>query len=57
MADARLIEAYDAKVAEGLLKASQQEAGLSGFLGVRFTEFAPGRLRSCSRRLATCTAA
>jgi uncharacterized protein (TIGR00369 family) len=46
MADARLIEAYDAKVAEGLLKASQQEAGLSGFLGVRFTEFTPGRLRA-----------
>lgn len=46
MADPRLIEAYDAKVAEGLLKASEQEAGLSGFLGVRLTEFVPGRLRA-----------
>ena len=46
MPDARAIEAYDAKIAEGFLRANERATGLPAFLGVRFAEFRPGILRA-----------
>lgn len=37
---------YDAKVAEGFLATNQKMTGLPAFLGIRFVEFSPGRLRA-----------
>jgi uncharacterized protein (TIGR00369 family) len=46
MPDPRAVEAFDARIAEGFLKANERLTGLPAFLGVRFTEFQPGVLRA-----------
>ena len=46
MPDPRAVEAFDAKIAEGFLRANEKLEGLPAFLGVRFTEFQPGLLRA-----------
>jgi uncharacterized protein (TIGR00369 family) len=46
MPDPRAVEAYDAKIADGFLRANEKLWGLPAFLGVRFTEFQPGILRA-----------
>ena len=46
MPDPRAVEAFDAKIAEGFLRANEKLTGLPAFLGVRFTEFRPGVLRA-----------
>ena len=46
MPDPRAVEAFDARIAEGFLKANEKLSGLPAFLGVRFTEFQPGLLRA-----------
>jgi uncharacterized protein (TIGR00369 family) len=44
--DPRAVEAFDARIADGFLKANERLSGLPAFLGVRFTEFRPGVLRA-----------
>ena len=39
-------ERFDAKVAEGFVKASANLTGLPGYLGLAITEVTPGRLRA-----------
>lgn len=39
------IQSYDVAIAQGLLAANERLDGLPGFLGARFAEFGPGRLR------------
>ena len=46
MPDPRAIEAFDAKIAEGFLRASEKATGLPAFLGVHFASFEPGVLRA-----------
>ena len=45
MPDARAAEVFDAKVAEGFLRANEN-SGLPAFLGARFVSFTPGVLRA-----------
>jgi len=46
MPDSRAIEAFDAKIAEGFLRANERATGLPAFLGARFVSFTPGLLRA-----------
>ncbi|HEY8121174.1 MAG TPA: PaaI family thioesterase [Myxococcota bacterium] len=46
MPDARAVEAFDSKIAEGFLRANERATGLPAFLGIRFTAFEPGVLRA-----------
>ena len=46
MPDARAVAAYDAKIADGFLRANASATGLPAFLGIRFTSFEPGVLRA-----------
>ena len=46
MVDPRIEASYDATVAERFLKANEKLMGLPAFLGLRFVEFGPGRLRA-----------
>jgi uncharacterized protein (TIGR00369 family) len=43
---AQNFEHYDPKVAEGMIAANEKSGGLPGFLGVKFVEFQPGRLKA-----------
>ena len=38
------LDAYDSEVADSFLATNEKMTGLPAFLGVRFVEFAPGRL-------------
>jgi uncharacterized protein (TIGR00369 family) len=46
MPDQRAIDAYDATIASGFLRANEKLWGLPQFLGARFVEFQPGLLRA-----------
>jgi 1,4-dihydroxy-2-naphthoyl-CoA hydrolase len=46
MPDPRASEAFDAKIAEGFLRANENQTGLPAFLGIRFASFTPGVLRA-----------
>ena len=37
-------ETYDERVAEALVQAHEQDAGLPGYLGIRISDFGPGRM-------------
>jgi uncharacterized protein (TIGR00369 family) len=41
---AQKFEHYDPKVAEGMIKANEGAGGIPAYLGVKFSEFQPGRL-------------
>jgi len=43
---AEKFEHYDAKVADAMIAANEKSGGLPGFLGVKFVEFQPGRLKA-----------
>jgi 1,4-dihydroxy-2-naphthoyl-CoA hydrolase len=44
--DTPRFEHFDSEVAERMLAAGELQTGLPGYLGVRFVEFEPGRLRA-----------
>jgi len=46
MSDPGLEASYDAAVAERFLAMNEKLTGLPAFLGIRFAEFGPGRLRA-----------
>jgi uncharacterized protein (TIGR00369 family) len=46
MSDRSLTATYDAAVAKRFLEMNEELTGLPAFLGIRFTEFSPGRLRA-----------
>lgn len=46
MPDPRASEVFDAKIAEGFLRANEKQTGLPAFLGARFVAFTPGVLRA-----------
>ncbi len=46
MPDPRAVAAYDAKIADGFLRANASATGLPAFLGIRFAAFEPGALRA-----------
>jgi uncharacterized protein (TIGR00369 family) len=46
MSDPKLAASYDATVAERFLAMNEKLTGLPAFLGIRFVEFGPGRLRA-----------
>jgi uncharacterized protein (TIGR00369 family) len=46
MIDRKLQATYDTAVAERFLKMNEKLTGLPEFLGIRFVEFGPGRLRA-----------
>ena len=46
MSDPGLEASYDAAVAERFLRMNEKLTGLPAFLGIRFAEFGPGRLRA-----------
>ena len=46
MSDRSLETTYDPSVAKRFLEMNEKLTGLPAFLGIRFTEFAPGRLRA-----------
>jgi uncharacterized protein (TIGR00369 family) len=46
MPDPRALEAFDATIAEGFLRANENATGLPAFLGARFVSFTPGVLRA-----------
>lgn len=43
---AQTFEQFDQRVADAMIKANDESGGLPAFLGVRFVEFVPGRLRA-----------
>jgi uncharacterized protein (TIGR00369 family) len=44
MAEAPQFEQFNQRIADGMIKANESVTGLPQYLGVHFTEFAPGRL-------------
>jgi len=44
MAEPPAFETYDQRIADGMLRTNDTVTGLPAYLGVRFTEFGPGRL-------------
>ena len=44
MPESRPFPQFDQAIADAMLGSSAQDAGLPGYLGVRFVEFGPGRL-------------
>ena len=46
MPDPRAVAAFDAKIADGFLRANASATGLPAFLGIRFAAFEPGLLRA-----------
>jgi uncharacterized protein (TIGR00369 family) len=46
MPDPRAAAAFDAKIAEGFLRANENQTGLPAFLGIHFAAFTPGVLRA-----------
>jgi uncharacterized protein (TIGR00369 family) len=46
MGGARWIDEFDEGVAQGFLASNDKTTGLPGYLGIRFVEFSPGRLRA-----------
>ena len=39
-------ESFDARMAQGLVKAHEQAGGLPGYLGIRLTDVSPGGMRA-----------